>query len=293
MASLKEVKQRITSVESTRKITSAMKMVASAKLRKAQSRVEHFLPYQLHLTEILQSFLAAETGFSSPFAEKRDVKTVAIVVFSSNSSLCGAFNANIIKMFSQEYESYLRLGKENIRIYPVGKKIYDAITKKDVKVEGDFSDLLDNPNFDDIKEIADKLMNDFLAKEIDEVKVIYTHFKSTAIQQLRNEQFLPISFEINEDKGAESRHQIDYIVEPDKASVIAALLPKSLRSQLYAALLDTSTSEHAARTVAMQIATDNASDLLDELKIQYNKTRQQAITNELLDILSGQAAFHD
>jgi len=292
MASLKEVKQRIDSVESTRKITSAMKMVASAKLRKAQSRVEHFLPYQMHLTEILQNFLAAESSFSSPFAEKREVKTVALVVFSSNSSLCGAFNANIIRLFTQEYELYASsLGKEHVHIYPVGKKIQDAITKKGLDVEGNFTELLDNPNFDEIKEIADKLMSDFLSKKIDEVKIIYTHFKSTAVQQPRNEQFLPISFHAV--KTTESKRQIDYIVEPDKAAVIASLLPKALRSQLYAALLDTSTSEHAARTVAMQIATDNASDLIDELKIQYNKTRQQAITNELLDILSGQAAFND
>ena len=290
MASLKEVKQRIDSVQSTRKITSAMKMVASAKLRKAQSKVEHFLPYQIHLTEILQSFLAAETSFTSPFAEKREVKAVALVVFSSNSSLCGAFNANIIKLFTQTYESYSHLGKENIHIYPVGKKINDAIRKKELNTVSDFSELLDNPNFDEIKEIADNLMNDFLTKKIDEVKIIYTHFKSTAVQQLRNEQFLPISFTTT-NKEAENKHQTDYIIEPDKASIIAALLPKSLRSQLYAALLDTSTSEHAARTVAMQIATDNASDLIDELKIQYDKTRQQAITNELLDILSGQAAF--
>lgn len=291
MASLKEVKQRIVSVESTRKITSAMKMVASAKLRKAQGQVERFLPYQSHLTDILESFLSAENDFSSPFAEKRDVKSVAIVVFSSNSSLCGAFNANIIKLFMQEYAAYSHLSRENILIYPLGKKIYDTIVKNGLTPQGDFISLLDNPSFDDIKEIADKLMSDFLAKKIDEVKLIYTHFKSTAVQQLRNEQFLPISFEVSQNPQ-DNPHHIDYIVEPDKASVIAALLPKSLRSKLFAALLDSVTSEHAARTVAMQIATDNASNLIDELKIQYNKTRQQAITSELLDILSGQEAMN-
>ena len=290
MASLKEVKQRITSVESTKKITNAMKMVASAKLRKAQGRVESFQPYQMRLSEMLQRFLSTETNFISAFAEKREVKSVAIVAFSSNSSLCGAFNTNIIKLFEQQILDY-NLPQENIHIYPIGKKIYEAVVKKGLTPKGEYNWLMDNPSFDEIKLIADELMSDFLTKKIDEVRLLYTHFKSTATQQLRYEQFLPISL-LPSEQSKKGTHQIDYIVEPDKATIIAALLPKSLRAEIFSTLLDSSTSEHAARTVAMQIATDNAADLLEELSIQYNKTRQQAITNELLDILSGQASQH-
>ncbi|MDR2475486.1 MAG: F0F1 ATP synthase subunit gamma [Bacteroidales bacterium] len=288
MASLKEVKQRISSVESTRKITSAMKMIASAKLRKAQGRMERFRPYQLRLTEIVQSFLSFEMDFSSPFAAKREVKAVALVVFSSNSNLCGAFNANAIRLLEQEMRSYSSIEQEHIHIYPIGKKIYDAVVRKGLKPKGEYSQLIDEPSFKEIKTVAEQLMTDFLDRQIDEVKLIYSHFKNTAVQQLRTEQFLPVLLPAIPETNTPN---INYIVEPDKASVIASLLPKSLCSQLFAALLDSSTAEHAARTMAMQVATDNASDLLDELRIQYNKSRQQAITSELLDILSGQAAL--
>jgi F-type H+-transporting ATPase subunit gamma len=291
MASLKEVKGRITSVTSTQKITAAMKMVASAKLRKAQGQIERFQPYQLRLNEILNDFLASETDFTSPFAEKRELKSVAIVVISSNSSLCGAFNSNIIKLFERELAAYDDLSKENIYIYPLGKKIYDAVVKMDLKPEGEFSELMDKPGFEGAKEIMDKLMTDFLAKKVDRVKLIYTHFKSTASQQLICEQVLPIVLANKKAKAGSDKRAADYIVEPDKPSVIASLLPKSLRSKMYASILDSAAAEHAARTVAMQIATDNAGDLLDDLTIQYNKTRQQAITSELLDIVGGSEAL--
>lgn len=289
MASLKEVKGRITSVSSTQKITAAMKMVASAKLRKAQSQIERFQPYQLRLNEILNDFLASETDFTSPFAEKRELKSVAIVVISSNSSLCGAFNSNVIKLFEKELSSYGNLPESNVHIYPLGKKIYDAVVKMGLKPEGEFSELMDKPGFEGAKEIMDRLMADFLSKKIDQVKLIYTHFKSTASQQLMCEQILPIVFANKNTRN--DKRSTDYIVEPDKPSVIASLLPKSLRSKMYASILDSAAAEHAARTVAMQIATDNAGDLLEELTIQYNKTRQQAITNELLDIVGGSEAL--
>ncbi len=289
MASLKEVKGRIASVKSTQKITSAMKMVASAKLRKAQGQIEKFRPYQKRLNEILNDFLASETEFTSPFTEMREVKSVAIVIFSSNSSLCGAFNANIIKLFEKELSAYQHLPKENVFIYPIGKKIYDAIVKMDLHPEGEYATLVDKPNFEDAKAIMDKLMADFLEKKVDRVKLVYNHFKSTATQQLICEQVLPIVF--FSPKKDTVKLATDYIVEPDKPSVINALLPKSLRSKIYASLLDSVAAEHAARTVAMQIATDNASDLLDELTIQYNKTRQQTITSELLDIIGGSEAL--
>ncbi|MCL1942158.1 MAG: F0F1 ATP synthase subunit gamma [Candidatus Azobacteroides sp.] len=289
MASLKEVKERISSVKSTQKITGAMKMIASAKLRKAQGQIERFQPYQQRLNEILEDFLASETDFVSPFAEKRDLKSVAVVVISSNSSLCGAFNSNIIKLFEKEWAAYRDLLRENGSIYPIGRKIYNAVVKMGLKPEGDYFELSEKPDFEGAKAIMDLLMADFLAKKIDRVELIYTHFKSTSSQQLVCEQLLPIV--LPDKKTGTTIQATDYIVEPDKASVIASLLPKSLRSKLYAAILDSAAAEHAARTVAMQIATDNAADLLDELIVQYNKTRQQAITSELLDIVSGSEAL--
>jgi len=289
MASLKEVKGRINSVQSTRKITGAMKMVASAKLRKAQTQIERFQPYQQRLNEMLSDFLASEQDFSSPFAEERETKSVAIVAVSSNSSLCGAFNSNVIKLLEKELDKYKDLPRENIHLYLVGKKVYDAALKKGRRSEGDFSSLSEKPDFEGAKNIMDQLMADFLEKKIDRAKLIYTHLKSAASQQLRCEQILPIA--LPGKKTGKDARLTDYIVEPDKASVIASLLPKSLRSKLYATLLDSSAAEHAARIIAMQIATDNADDLLEDLVIQYNKTRQQAITSELLDIIGGSEAM--
>ena len=265
-----------------------MKMVASAKLRKAQTRIECFEPYQQRLNAMLSNFLASETDFSSPFSEKREIKSCAIIAVSSNSSLCGAFNSNIIKLFEKETETN-QAPRENIRLYLVGKKIQDAAEKKGLISEDDYSELSEKPDFEGAKNIMDQLMADFLAKKIDCAKLVYTHLKSAASQQPVCEQILPINLS-GKDAGENSR-LTDYIVEPDKASVLASLLPKSLRSKLYAALLDSSAAEHAARIVAMQIATDNADDLLDDLSIQYNKTRQQIITNELLDITGGSEAL--
>jgi F-type H+-transporting ATPase subunit gamma len=290
MASLKEIKGRVASVKSTQKITSAMKMVASAKLRKAQYQIERFLPYESRLTEILNSFLSSETGeFTSPLSEIREVKRVAIVALSSNSSLCGAFNSNIIHLVLNTIRKYQDQQCE-IAVYPIGKKVEETVKKLSLPVEikGSYISLMDKPDFAGAKGIADQLIRDFLEKKIDRVELIYNHFKSTAIQIPTDEQFLPIDL-----SGKTSKREIpaDYIIEPDRKTLLNTLIPKSLRSKIYAILLDSAAAEQAARTVAMQIATDNAGDILDGLTIQFNKQRQQAITSELLDIIGGSEAL--
>ena len=289
MASLKEVKGRIASVKSTQKITSAMKMVASAKLRKAQSRIEKFLPYEHQLTEILNSFLSAETDFTTSLAEERQVNAVAIVAVSSNSSLCGAFNSNVIRLMNQTLAEYKHLSPDQIYVYAVGKKVEDALNREGIPVAGVYIDLMDNPTFDQAKSLADMLVDNFLQKKIDKVELVYNHFKTTAVQVLTREPFLPIALNRNQDKKASS--SVDYIVEPDKMTVLNSLIPKSLRAKIFSVVLDSAAAEQAARMVAMQIATDNAADILDELTILYNKQRQQAITSELLDIIGGAEAL--
>lgn len=296
MASLKEIKSRINSVKSTMKITSAMKMIASAKLHKAQSAITHFLPFQQKLDAILTHLLSSDTTYDSVFVQQRVVKKVGIVVFSSNSSLCGAYNANVIKEFMATMATYQKkaeIGKENIHIYPVGKKIADAIKKKGLSVEGDYKDMADKPSYQAVEALAKELINKYVYNELDEVILIYHHFVSTASQKLRNVTFLPFDLHVPEvgQEVKKANHEVDYILEPSKEEILETLIPTVLYSRLYAALLDASASEHAARTVAMQIATDNAEDLSQELNIQYNKTRQQAVTNELLDIIGGASAL--
>ena len=289
MASLKEVKARIGSVNSTKKITGAMKMVSSAKLKKAQMAIENILPYQNRLNGILENFLATESDFQSDFSAVREVKKMAIVVFSSNSSLCGAFNSNVIKELNGLIKKELANGIE-LTIYPIGKKVKEAVNKMTgiEKVDIDIS-LSDHPSFDGISTITNELMTKFLNKELDKVVLIYHHLKNTAVQKLTTETFLPIKLESKKD--AAKNLSGDYIVEPSKAEVLEALLPKALRTKMYACLLDSNASEHGARVVAMQVATDNANELINELTVLYNKTRQQAITSELLDIVGGAAAL--
>lgn len=282
MASLKEIKSRITSVNSTMKITSAMKMVASAKLRKAQKNSEAFIPYQQKLERMLCNFLSSEENFTTPFAEQRKLEKVAIVVLSSNSSLCGAFNSNVIKELDKTLVSYKNLGKENILLFPIGKKVCDYCRKAGYDIQ-DLNYLIDSPQYAPTIEFADRLMNLFLEKKVDRIELIYQHSKSTSTQQLYHQCFLPMSLTVE----SLTKNAADYLVEPTKTLVLQDLLPKVLRLKIYVALLDSYAAEQAARTVAMQVATDNANDLLQELTIQYNKSRQQAITNELLDIIGG------
>lgn len=292
MASLKEVKGRINSIHGTLKITSAMKMVASSKLHKAQEAIENMLPYERRLHRMLSNFLGAELSVESPFAVKREVKKVAVVVFASNSSLCGGFNANVIRHLNEvvaEYEP--KVGRENILIYPVGRKVADAMKKMEgLTAAGDYQHMSGKPNYQEAADLAAELMTRFASGEIQQVELLYNHFKSTSTQVLTRETYLPLDLSAGHtDENGEEQEtmQADYLIEPSPEQVMEELLPKVLRMKMYTVLLDSTASEHAARTMAMQIATDNANDLIQELTLIYNKSRQQAITNELLDIVGG------
>lgn len=284
MSSLKEIKSRIQSVRSTRKITSAMKMISSVKLQKAEKSIQHLLPYENRLGQIMKDFLSNLDGnVTSGYAEVREVKRVAVVVFSSNSSLCGAFNANVIKKLNQFIDKYKHLGHKNVEIYAVGKKGKDGSNKAGFVPFHSYEELADVPDFQAMSEITDMLMKKFLNKEIDKVKIIYHHFKSKGSQVLTQDVILPVQLN---GKGSNG-YKTDFLIEPDADTLINELIPNVLRTTMYRALLDSNASEHAARMLAMQSATDNASDLINDLTLQYNKTRQQAITAELLDIVGG------
>lgn len=295
MASLKEVKTRINSVKSTRKITSAMKMVASAKLHKAQGAIENMLPYQKKLNKILTNFLSADLPIESPYVQEREVKRVAIVVFSSNTSLCGAFNANVIKMMMQTIGEFRTLGQDNILIFPVGKKVDEAAKRMGFKPQEVSSTLSDKPTYQEAAELAHRLMDLYVAGEVDRVEIIYHHFKSMGVQILLRETYLPINLtnvvseedRENEEEVQENEIANDYIIEPNAEELIASLIPTVLSQKIFTAAVDSNASEHAARMLAMQVATDNANELIQDLTKQYNKSRQQAITNELLDIVGG------
>lgn len=317
MPSLKEIKNRISSVNSTRKITSAMKMVASSKLHHAQVMIENMLPYESMLEHILKSFLASEIDATTEYSLKRPVKSVALVVYSSNSSLCGGFNANIIKMMQQVINEYSQSGIENIIIYPIGRKVAEKVAKLGLKCGGDFSLIADKPNINPCIKLAESLAEKFINGDVDRVEMIYHHFKSAGSQILTRKTFLPIDVQSELDfdderdlssniatleaqeylrkngkKTITEKEEVtplndNFIVEPDMNTVLTLLIPKLLHLMIYTALLDSNASEHAARMVAMQTATDNADELLRELNLQYNKSRQQAITNELLDIVGG------
>ncbi|MFV0544996.1 MAG: F0F1 ATP synthase subunit gamma [Bacteroides sp.] len=291
MIALKEVKNRINSVKNTRKITSAMKMVASAKLHKMQGLIQRMWPYQQELNRIVANLLGSEVSISSPYVLKREkVTRVAIVVFSSNSSLCGGFNTNVIKEFSRKMTEYEELGSENILIFPIGRKIEEAVRRMGLQSQGSFDRLSDKPTYDEAMLLANKLMNLFETEKVDRVDLVYHHFKSRGTQILKDEVYLPIN--INHlirdvDQPEDCCSITDYIIEPSVEELIEKLFPTLLRQKIFTTAVDSSTSEHAARTLAMQIATDNANDLIQELTKQYNKSRQQAITNELLDIVGG------
>lgn len=272
-----------------------MKMVASAKLHKAQGAIENMLPYQRKLNKILTNFLSADLPVESPYVKEREVKRVAIVAFSSNTSLCGAFNANVIKMLLQTVGEYRTLGQDNILIFPVGKKVDEAVKRMGFQPQETSLTLSDKPTYQEAAELAHHLMEMYVSGEVDRVEIIYHHFKSMGLQILLRETYLPIDLThvINEEEepnkeGVEG-HEIanDYIIEPNAEELIANLIPTVLSQKLFTAAVDSNTSEHAARTLAMQVATDNANELIQDLTKQYNKSRQQAITNELLDIVGG------
>ncbi len=290
MASLKEIKSRIHSVKSTQKITSAMKMVSSAKLQKAEKKIQQLHIYQEKIIDIQQAiFGEMEETLKSDLINEREVKKVTILAFSSNSSLCGSFNSNIIKQLNSTIDKYKHLGKENITIIPIGKKVADATKKEGFTIEENLDALADAPNFTDVQRIANKLIQSFLKAEVDKVELIYHQFVSKGSQVLTNKTLLPLKIgTTDEDLQTDnvSKNNL-YLFEPSLKELLQELLPKVVRVNLFTTLLDSSASEHAARAIAMQIATDNADELLDDLKLQYNKSRQQAITNELLDIIGG------
>ena len=290
MASLKEVKTRIASVNSTRKITSAMKMVASSKLHRAQQAIESMRPYERQLTRIMSTFVGSMEGeVDTAYSAQRDVKRVVIVLFTSNSSLCGGYNANAVKAFVKKVEEYRSRNIEVCRVYAMGKKAAEAVGKLKNFDLVDKSALLDHPSYQEAAKVASELMDLYVKGDIDEVDLIYHHFKSAGTQILTTETFLPIDLHADStEEGA--TNNLNFIVEPSMGDIVNQLIPKSLHLRLYTALLDSLASEHAARVIAMQVATDNADDLLRELTLTYNKTRQQAITNELLDIAGGSAA---
>ena len=292
MPSLKEVKTRIGSVKSTRKITNAMKMVASSKLHHAQRAIECMRPYEKRLASIMTRFLSTMEGeIESVYSETREIRKVALIVISSNSSLCGAFNANIIKEFLKTAEEYKQKGVV-VEVFPIGKKIAQAVQKAGYKFQSDNSDVLEHPEYIKAYNISENFMQRFVNGEIDKVCIISQHFVNTSKQEICNNTFLPISLDDSANSKATAKssnkgRQLDYIVEPSPASIISSLIPATLHMQIFSAILDSLAAEHASRVVAMQVATDNADDLIEQLTLTYNKTRQQAITSELLDMASG------
>jgi len=272
-----------------------MKMVASAKLHKMQGAVENMLPYQQKLDKILNNFLSADLPVQSPFILKRELKRIAIVAFSSNTSLCGAYNANVIRQFNSVYNKYKeKLGAENILVYPIGNKIELAVKKMGIIPQGSYQSIVNKPSYQETSLLAQKLMDLFLNKEIDQVEVIYHHFKSSGVQELQSMTYLPIdlskvSVGAIEEPTEKSVYNNDYIIEPSPVELLANLLPMVLKYELFTSAVDSNASEHSARTIAMQTATDNADDIIRDLTKLYNKSRQQSITNELLDIMGGSA----
>ena len=286
MANLKEIRNRIASVSSTMQITSAMKMVSAAKLKKAQDAITAMRPYADKLTELLQGLSATlDADSGSKFSKQREVKNVLIVPITSNRGLCGAFNSNIIKQ-TQQLISNDYAGKK-VSIFAIGKKGNDAFAKKKIVVSNG-SSVFDDLTFENVADIAQVLMHKFLSGEYDKIVIVYNKFKNAATQEVMTEQFLPIV-----PMEGEANVNTDYIFEPSKVEIVEQLIPKSLKTQLYKGIRDSFASEHGARMTAMHKATDNATELRDQLKLTYNKARQAAITNEILEIVGGAEALNN
>ena len=284
MANLKEIRNRISSVSSTMQITSAMKMVSAAKLKKAQDAITAMRPYAEKLTELLQNVSASLDGEAGgEYTIQREVNTVLIVAITSNRGLAGAFNSNVIKQTKEVAESYA--GKQ-VAIYAIGKKGNDILRKTNTVVENK-SEIFDQLTFDAVAEIAKTLTDKFIAGDYDKILIIYNQFKNAATQIVQVEQFLPLTAIKSEGNVSTG----DYIFEPSKEEIVLTLIPKSLKTQLYKAIRDSFASEHGARMTAMHKATDNATDLRNQLKLTYNKARQASITNEILEIVGGAEAL--
>ncbi len=301
MANLKEVRERIKSVISTQQITKAMKMVSAAKLRKAQEGIVCFRPYANKLQEVMQNIVESMEGDSgSELGKVRELQTVYMVVVTSNKGLCGAFNSNIIKeakkLVEERYGGVRKAG--NLHMIFIGKKGYDFFKKHygDVSLNKDYIDRLEKLQFDEIARIPEFLMEAFKDKELDEAVVVYGEFKNAAVQFARAEQFLPVPKPVRkelEEASTQNSFNADYIFEPSKEELLNTLIPNILTNQFFKYLLDTSASEHGARMTAMENATENANEMLRDLKISYNKARQEAITRELSEIVSGAKALEE
>ena len=286
MANLKEIRIRIGSVSSTMQITSAMKMVSAAKLKKAQDAITAMRPYSTKLSELMKSFSGASGSTSKSYTESRELRNVLVVAISSNRGLCGAFNANISKEIAV-FKTQQKFKSSKIDFLTVGKKINDTLSKTDTIIQNN-SDVFEDLNYENVSQIADHLIELFVSKKYDHIEIVYNSFKNAATQIIKSEQFLPIP--INESEGSEN---LDDIFEPSLESIANTLIPKSLKMQLFKAIRDSFASEHGARMTAMHKATDNASELRDELKLTYNKARQASITNEILEIVGGAEALNN
>lgn len=294
MANLKAIRIRLTSVKSTRQITSAMKMVAAAKLRKAQDAIVQLRPYAGKLNEILDGLNMAlrDTETENIYAERKDGRgKVLIIVVTSNKGLCGAFNANVIRearrRMNEKYSD--QAGRGDLSFITIGKKGNDVLKRMNVSILEDQSDLWTELTFERTAELADRLISLYLKKEYDTIELIYNQFKNAAVQRLTEEVFLPVTA-----SGPEKEETVtaDYIYEPDQISIVSELIPKTLRIQLFKALLDSFAAEHGARMTAMHQATDNATELIRDLTLEYNKARQASITNQLLEVVSGAEALN-
>lgn len=287
MANLKEVKQRITSVTSTQQITRAMKMVAAAKLRRAQDRILKMRPYSQKLTVILNDVISGMGNeLEVVYAEQRPIQNVLVVVMTSDKGLCGAFNSNAIKAGVQLVEKKYK--DSNVTILPLGKKAFEYFSKRGYQVNSDFYNIFSEVTYDDVRKIALYVMDSFATKKFDQVMLVYNHFRNVAIQDLTVEQFLPMGVNPSD---ATSVSNTDYILSPSKEYVVQDLVPTALKTQFYKAVLESNASEHGARMTSMDKATENAGDLLKELKLLYNRSRQAAITNEILEIVAGANAL--
>lgn len=283
MANLKEIRGRITSISSTMQITSAMKMVSAAKLKKAQDAITMLRPYSEKLQELIQKVSTGSEGSLSEYAQKREVKKILYIAISSNRGLAGAFNSSVIKELNANYKQ-----KEDVEIevLTIGKKVFDAVRRVRTVYDNQ-SSIYDSISFEAVSKLTSAVMKDFSEGIFDEVYLVYNKFINAATQEVRTEQLLPITMPEQAEEDAES----DYIFEPDKQTILETLIPKSIKTQVYKALLDSIASEHGARMTAMHKATDNANALKNELVIFYNKARQAAITNEILEIVSGAEAL--
>ncbi len=283
MASLKEIRTRISSVESTKQITSAMKMVSAAKLRKAQDAITHMRPYSEKLEEILINVSQDTNPNENIYAKERKVKNVLVIPVASNRGLCGAFNANIVKkviyLINNDYKNF------NLSFYPIGKKVNELLKSKKIKFDRDNHKILDNITFENAANLALEIMKDYADGKFDKIVFIYNKFKNAAVQEITIEQFLPIQLK------KETTIFNDYIYEPEKETIIHDIIPKSLKTKVFKIILETIASEHGARMTAMHKATDNATELGKELLLQYNKARQASITNEILEIVGGAEAL--